>query len=99
MATREERENVGGLRGILCIAALTLVAVLVAAAPAQGAAPTAHARIGNNTEGATLVTAGPFAEQVALLDGYDVLAVPVEGRGRTAPRKLFDLKDLVTMFP
>ena len=62
-------------------------------ARAQSTAPIAHARIGNNTEGATVISAGPFTEQVALIDGYDVIAVPVNERWR-APQRLLDLKAL-----
>jgi hypothetical protein len=73
---------------------LVLLTALVAPALAQNPVQIAHGRVGNNTEGATLVTAGPFAEHVAVLDGYDVIAVPVEGRGRTNPQKMFDIKGL-----
>ena len=73
---------------------LICTGALVATSVAQVPIPIVRARIGNNTEGATLITGFPFAEQVALLDGYDVIAMPVEGRGRTVPQKLFDVKAL-----
>jgi len=49
-------------------------------------------RIGNNSEGATLLSNGPGEAQVAILDGYDVLVVPVGGNGKAPAHKLFDVK-------
>ncbi len=49
-------------------------------------------RLGNNTEGATLVSNGPGEAQIALIDGYDVLVVPVGGRGKASAHKIFDVK-------
>lgn len=73
------------------VAALA-VAALVAAAPAPAQTVERVARIGNNTEDATLIYNGHFATQVAVLDGYDVFAIPVEGAASGEPRKLFDVK-------
>jgi hypothetical protein len=56
--------------------------------------PFGQDRLGNNTEGATLITAGPFAGQVAVLDGYDVIAVRVTGAAAGAS-KLFDIRALL----
>ena len=49
-------------------------------------------RLGNNTEGITLVSNGPGETQIAMLDGYDVLVVPVGGRGKAPAHKIFDVK-------
>jgi hypothetical protein len=50
-------------------------------------------RLGNNIEAATPITAGPFASQVAILDGYDVIAVPVHAAQVPATR-LFGIEPL-----
>ncbi|HVS88381.1 MAG TPA: hypothetical protein VHF01_09185 [Candidatus Acidoferrum sp.] len=53
-------------------------------------------RLGNNTEDITFVTSGPFANKIAILDGYEVFGVDVEESEELegAARKLFDLRDL-----
>jgi hypothetical protein len=58
------------------------------------AIPFGQDRLGNNTEAATLITAGRFAGQVAVLDGYDVIAVPVEGEAALPPARLFGIEAL-----
>ena len=51
-------------------------------------------RLGNNSEGATTITNGRYANNVAILDGYDVIAVPTEGNGKARAQKLFDVKTI-----
>lgn len=76
--------------------ALAAAAVTALAFAAQASAATIlrTARLGNAAEGATLITSGRHANEIAVLDGYDVLAVPVEGRGRDDVEKLFDVKSV-----
>ena len=75
------------------IAAAAAAAALVLVAPAS-AGFHRDARLGNNTEGATAITRGPNAGQVGLIDGYDVLAIPVDGLARAEPHKLLDVKSV-----
>jgi hypothetical protein len=49
-------------------------------------------RLGNNTEGATLVSHGHGEAKIALLDGYDVLVVNVGGKSKAPAHKAFDVK-------
>ena len=66
-------------------------------------------RLGNNTEGATTITNGRYANQIAVIDGYDVIAIPTKGGegdgqsnergdgqrdGQRSPHKLFDVKSI-----
>ena len=46
----------------------------------EGAAQTVlnHARLGNNIEDITFVNKGPLANQIVMLDGYEVFGLPVE---------------------
>lgn len=53
---------------------------------------TSAKRLGNNAEGATLVSNGPGEAKVAVIDGYDVLVVPAGGRGKAPAHPLFDVK-------
>jgi hypothetical protein len=54
----------------------------------------ARKRLGSTTEDITFITDGPFANFFAVMDGYEVLAVPSSPRGLQLPRKLFDLRGL-----
>lgn len=74
------------------IAAAAAAAALVVVAPAY-AGLQRDARLGNNTEGATAITNGPNAGQVGVIDGWDVVAIPIDGKGRDA-HKLFDVKSV-----
>ncbi len=57
-------------------------------------------RLGNNTEDITFVSNGPLASTIAILDGFDVLGLPAEGRGESHVRKLFDLNGIgIRAFP
>jgi hypothetical protein len=67
---------------------------LAAAGGLAHAGATVDVRLGNNTEGTTRITNGPNANQVAALDGYDVVGIPVEGNGRTQPHMLFDVRSV-----
>ena len=74
-------------------AALIALALVVLSPSAQlSAKATLVKRIGNNTEGATLVSNGAGQAQIALIDGYDVLVVPVGGNGKAPAHKIFDVK-------
>src|SRR5262249_40551921 len=66
--------------------------VAAVAAPAR-AGLVLDKRIGNNTEGSTFIANGPSAGQVAVLDGYDVLAIPVNGKAQVQPQTLFTTKN------
>jgi hypothetical protein len=73
----------------------TLIALsLVALGPSGklAAKATVVKRIGNNTEGATLVSNGPGEAQIALLDGYDVLVMPAGGNSKAPAHRIFDVK-------
>jgi hypothetical protein len=50
-------------------------------------------RLGNNTESLTLITGGPHGGSVAMIDGYDVIAVPIHP-AHAAPTKLFGIEKL-----
>jgi hypothetical protein len=56
-------------------------------------APFALNRLGNNTESITLITAGRHRGEIALIDGYDVLAVPIHP-AHGAPKRLFGIEPL-----
>lgn len=60
--------------------------------PSAHANVLAQARLGNNVEDADLITNGPNAGQLAILDGWDVVGIPVTGAKRTQPHILFSLK-------
>ncbi|MGH3715112.1 MAG: hypothetical protein ACRDT4_16865 [Micromonosporaceae bacterium] len=77
-------------------AALAVSILGVAPAPAVAAPasePVVQARIGNNLEGATLITNGRHAGQIAVLDGFAVRTVSVNG-ARTQPQTLFSIKHI-----
>lgn len=82
-----------GLRGRLGAVAMSVLAAMLAMAPAH-AAGGLPVRLGNNTEDVELITSGPNAGQVAVLDGWEVLAIPVSTPSRTQPRLLFDVTDV-----
>jgi len=54
----------------------------------------ARARLGNNTEDIEFIHTGRYANHIAIIDGYDVLAVPAIRQGRDPVQKLFDVKKL-----
>jgi hypothetical protein len=62
--------------------------------PPANASVLVQARLGNNIEDLAVITNGPYAGEVAVLDGYDVRAVPVSGASRTQSHLLFDIKGL-----
>ena len=73
--------------------ALTMLFTLAFASTAN-AGLIVDKRLGNNTEGATTISNGRYANHIAVIDGYDVIAIPTEGRDHTAPQKLFDVKSI-----
>lgn len=76
-------------------AVLLSLAWLVLLGP-EGAAQTvlSRARLGNNVEDMTYVNAGPLANHIITLDGYEVYGLPGAGHGNAPFRKLFDLRAL-----
>ena len=74
----------------LTILLVVVIAATVAATPAS-AGLTLDKRLGNNTEGSTFIANGSNAGQVAVLDGYDVIGIPVNGK-RAQPHTLFTTK-------
>lgn len=73
---------------------LTLMFLLFLASQAFSQTVLKRVKLRNVTEGATFVSTGPFAHHIAILDGYDVLGFPAEGRGHAPAHKLFDLRSL-----
>src|SRR5207247_1897076 len=71
---------------------IALALVLLSPSAKLSAKATLVKRIGNNAEGATLVSNGAGQAQIALIDGYDVLVVPVGGNGKAPAHKIFDVK-------
>lgn len=81
-------------RKLLALVTGTVLALNLSSVPQAHATATVQARLGNNVEDLAVITNGPFAGEVAVLDGYDVRAVPVVGARRTQPHTLFDIKGL-----
>lgn len=52
-----------------------------------------RARIGNYTEGIAYLPNGTYANYIAMLDGYEVWAMPVDGK-KVSALKLFDTQDM-----
>lgn len=50
----------------------------------------ARKRLGNSTEDIATITSGPLSQNIAIVDGYDVLIVPLSAKA-TGSRKLFDI--------
>lgn len=73
--------------------AIVLAAAFWLAAPG-GAALLADKRLGNNTEAATFVSEGANANHVVMIDGWDVRAIPVEGKGKAPAKTLFDVRSI-----
>jgi len=59
----------------------------------EPASPFGQDRLGNNTESLTLITGGPNGGRVAMIDGYDVVAVPIHP-AHGAPARLFGIEGL-----
>jgi hypothetical protein len=76
---------------ISCLLVAAAAACAVAATPA-GATAAQQTRLGNNVEGAALITNGPRAGQVAVIDGYDLRAIAVAGTAHTQPQTIFDVR-------
>src|SRR5256885_681024 len=53
-----------------------------------------RARLGNNAEDMEFIRSGRFANQLAIIDGFDVVGVPAMGHGHGGVRKLFGIKKL-----
>lgn len=55
-----------------------------------------RSRLGNDAEDIAFIGSGPLSEKVAVMDGYDVIAVSTQGGLCTVcgPRKLFDVRRL-----
>src|SRR5215212_1274531 len=81
-------------RKLLAVVTGTLLALNLWSVPQAHASVLNQARLGNNVEDLAVITNGPFAGEIAVLDGYDVRAVPVAGARRTQPHTLFDIKGL-----
>lgn len=73
---------------------LSTILVLASALACQAQAVSHRARLGNNTEDITFITSGAFANHVAILDGYEVLGVPLDGCSPCITGHLFDLRGL-----
>lgn len=86
---RDLRSRKGPAAWLMTMLAVVITAT-VAATPAS-AGLTLDKRLGNNTEGATFIGNGSNAGQVAVLDGYDVIGIPVNGN-RVQPHTLFTTK-------
>ena len=79
------------MRRLLAAVSITLVVLPLGAGGGVSAKNTTVARLGNNSEDSTLIAHGGLVE-LAVLDGYDVLAVNVASNPNARLRKLFDVK-------
>jgi hypothetical protein len=70
------RVNAAIRRCIIFLFGLTTLLLI----PSQGEAQTVlnRARLGNNIEDITFVKTGPLANQIIMMDGYEVFALPVD---------------------
>jgi hypothetical protein len=59
----------------------------------EDAEPIGGDRLGNNTESLTLIAGGPHGGSVAMIDGYDVIAVPIHP-AHGSPTRLFGIEKL-----
>jgi hypothetical protein len=78
------------MRRRLVVGSIALFVLLVGAGGGVSAKNTTVKRLGNNSEGTTLISKGGVVE-LAVLDGYDVLAVNVAANPNARLRKLFDI--------
>lgn len=76
------------------LASLAVVVATALAATPANAGLVRDTRLGNNTEGSTFIANGSNAGQVAVLDGYDVIGIPVNGKAQVQPQTLFTMKNV-----
>jgi hypothetical protein len=78
------------MRQLLVAGPITLIVLLSFAGGGVSAKSATARRLGNNSEGSTLISTGGRVE-LAVLDGYDVFAVNLASNPNARLRKLFDV--------
>lgn len=92
----------GGLRAASLLAVVVGGVVLQAQQADTEAAKKGHhsvtvldrTRLGSYIEETALIPHGRFGTQIAMVTGYEVYGMPVNGRSRREMKKLFDIRDL-----
>lgn len=71
-----------------------LAALFLCLSGLSGQTELKRVRLGNEVDGMTYVSTGPYAGTIAIQDGMQVIGFPADGRGNAPSRTLFDFSKL-----